>query len=165
MDVKDAFLLVPQREKILVEKPSRWSDNSNTRTGCWRGVYLDSATLLLASLIFFVIIFKLLGWRTHHCCQVFSSTRRRTSHCVLTWMTRVVGGERGAVEWLVSALKSKLTLQGGELIPAWSRPCALPEEASHRQLVFMRSMQMAGAFVWPTASKGQVNSGHQHRDL
>ena len=30
----------------------------------------------------------------------------------------VVGGEREAVEWLVAALKSKLTLQGGELIPA-----------------------------------------------
>jgi hypothetical protein len=30
----------------------------------------------------------------------------------------VVGGEREAVQWLVAALKSRLTLQGGDLIPA-----------------------------------------------
>ena len=35
IDIKDAFLLVPQRERILVEKPSWWSDDGHSKYWSW----------------------------------------------------------------------------------------------------------------------------------
>jgi hypothetical protein len=72
---------------------------------------LDREMLLHVSSISFASIYKLL---------LPSLFRHKEKKLVLCSHVDdlLVGGEREAVQWLVAALKSKLTLQGGDLIPA-----------------------------------------------
>lgn len=109
-DIKDAFLLVPQREKILVEKPSWWPDGTGTRY-CSRSKCLPGQRNAAAR--FFDFLCEHLQGLGMENTPLLPSLFRQLILC-----SHVDDLECEAVEWLVSALKGKLALQGGDLIPA-----------------------------------------------
>ena len=74
----------------------------------------------------------------------------------------VVGGERESLEWLVAALKAKLTLQGGELIPAENQG----DQEPVRFLKKRRFFTQAGVIISPheeDADERVQLYGLQHR--
>ena len=86
--------------------------------GFWVDVFLVKEMQQQNSLIFFVNIFKPSIWRTPHCYLAFSGTKRKPLVLCSHVDDLILGGEREAVEWFVSELKGKFTLQGGEIVPA-----------------------------------------------
>eukprot|EP00435_Cladocopium_sp_Y103_P053271 s1775_g17.t1 len=112
----DEFLLVPQQERILVQKPVWWTDDSSSRFWslgrCLPG-QRDAAARFLTE--------HLQSLQMENIRLLPSLFRHKTNTKNLVLFSHVddlVGGEREAVEWLVTAFREKFTLQGGELIPA-----------------------------------------------
>ena len=94
IDIKDAFLLVPQREKILVEKPSWWNDDFL----CEHLQELDFENSPLLPSLF----------------------RHKTKKVILCSHVDdlVLCGEKEELEWLIGELKKRMTVQGGEVLPS-----------------------------------------------
>ena len=57
----------------------------------------------------------------------------------------ILGGERGAVEWLVSELKERFTLQGGDIIPGEDQDPSEPVRFLKKRHVF----KQAGVIIIP----------------
>eukprot|EP00435_Cladocopium_sp_Y103_P039714 s3453_g10.t1 len=118
VDIGDAFLQVPQRETNLVEKPSWWSDDSNTR--CW---VLEKCLpgQRNAAACFYEFLMEHLeevGFETTWLLP--SLFRHKTRKAILCSHVDdlVLCGERRDLEWLLEELKKKCTLQGGDVLPS-----------------------------------------------
>ena len=118
LDVKDAFLLVPQKEKILVQKPSWWLDDKPSRFWCLNRCLPGQRNAAARFFDFLCEHLQSLGMTNTPLLP--SLFRHKEKELVLCSHVDdlVVGGTRDAVSWLVKELKSKFTLQGGDLIPA-----------------------------------------------
>ena len=118
LDVKDAFLLVPQKEKILVQKPSWWLDDKPSRFWCLNRCLPGQRNA--AARVFDFLCEHLQSLGMTNTPLLPSLFRHKEKELVLCSHVDdlVVGGTRDAVSWLVKELKSKFTLQGGDLIPA-----------------------------------------------
>ena len=85
--------------------------------GFWVDVFLVKEMQQQNSLIFFVNIFKPSMENTPLLPSLFRHKEKPLVLCSHV-DDLILGGEREAVEWFVSELKGKFTLQGGEIVPA-----------------------------------------------
>ena len=118
LDIKAAFVLVPQREKILVEKLSWWNDGENTRYWALGRCFPCQRNSAARFFDFLCEHFQALDMENTPLLP--SLFRHKEKPLVLCSHVDdlILGGEREAVERLVSELKGKFTLQGGETVPA-----------------------------------------------
>ena len=109
IDIKDAFLLVPQRERILVEKPSWWwNDDGHSK-------YQRNAAAR-----FFDFLCDHLQELDFENSLLPSLFRHKTKKVILCSHVDdlVLCGERGELEWLIEELKKRMTLRGGDVLPS-----------------------------------------------
>ena len=101
IDIKDAFLLVPQRERILVEKPSWWSDDGHSKYWSWNRCLPGQRNAAARFFDFLCDHLQEFDFENSPCCR-----------------SGVLWGIRGELMWLIEELRKRVTLQGGDVLPA-----------------------------------------------
>eukprot|EP00435_Cladocopium_sp_Y103_P000040 s2725_g1.t1 len=118
MDVKDAFLLVPQQEKVLVEKPVWYAGEGHTQywtlSKCLPGQRNAAAR-------FFSFLCDHLSSLGFSSSPLLPSLFRHSERDLVLCShvdDLIVCGSQGDVAWLVNELEQRFTLSGGGLVPA-----------------------------------------------
>eukprot|EP00435_Cladocopium_sp_Y103_P026822 s1787_g6.t1 len=145
LDIKDAFLLVPQREKILVAKPDWWADETGSRYWVLSKCLPGQRNAASRFFDFLHDHLQSLGMvNTPLLPSLFKHKEKELALCSHV-DDLVVGGEKQAVEWLVSELKAKFTLQGGNLVPS-------EDQDDHEAVRFLKKRHFftqAGVIISP----------------
>ena len=118
MDIKDAFLLVPQQERVLVEQPTWYAGEGETKY--WTLAKCLPGQRNAASRFFNFLCDHLNSLGFSSTPLLPSLFRHQERDLVLCSHVDdlIVCGAQGDVAWLVSELEKKFTLSGGGLVPA-----------------------------------------------
>ena len=118
IDIKDAFLLVPQREKILVEKNSWWNDDGHSKY--WSLNRCLPGQRNAAARFFDFLCEHLQELDFENSPLLPSLFRHKTKKVILCSHVDdlVLCGEKEELEWLIGELKKRMTVQGGEVLPS-----------------------------------------------
>eukprot|EP00435_Cladocopium_sp_Y103_P051699 s1657_g16.t1 len=120
LDIQDAFLSVPQREKVLVEKPSWWRDETGLQCHFWTLNRCLPGQRNAAARFFDFLREHLQSSDFENTWLLIPSLFRHENRSLVICShvdDLVLCGERPGLEWLVEELKKKFTMQGGEILP------------------------------------------------
>ena len=121
LDVKDAFLLVPQQELVLVKKPTWWISSDGTDDGEFWALDRCLPGQRNADSRFFDFLndhLTSLGFESTPLLPSLFRHKERSLVLCSHVDDLVVCGERGDAAWLVDELEKKFTISGGTLVPS-----------------------------------------------
>ena len=119
LEIKDAFLLVDQRERILVEKPSWWrNEEAAEQSRYWSLRKCLPGQRNAAARFFDFLCEHLQSLEFENTPLLLSVFMHKSRNVILCSHVDdlVLCGQRGDLEWLVIELKKKFTI-GGEIFP------------------------------------------------